>query len=637
MASSGTARYPGTDQFPNTNVFPGQGTRPMPWILYSTSDVTTDPPVWTDATAAAREWTTQRGRSSELDEVDAGTATIVVDNATRTFDPIINSNIRPMNRWWIRTYNPGGEVQDIFKGYAESYKQAWLSKRNTEAHTIVSCADEFKLLALGRLPVTSPPRDTYADVVLFDAPSGYWQFPERDALTPTVGPALTLDTGFTSAGSLVGGSAIVGEEIGGWLGPLGSGDGVFLPAFDDNEGQPGNACGLAEFTVEFWFMTGDATPAANRQLIVGQNVSALRNWRFLLNTGGTVLFEAREDTGPTLRQVTTTSTLNADTWYHIVGTIDGGSIRIYLNGTQEASTGFTGVVDQPHDAGERMSIVGEAENFEYDEVAFYPTGLSATRIAAHYTAGTARGFSGGQVAGTRAGAILDAVTSHAPRRIDAGERQMPGRFMRGQPTVDELRDTARAEAPDGVLFVSRAGEIVLLDNDHRASSPYNTVQATFDDDGTDFPYQEFDPDFSEAFLFNEFNLTGVGFGGAIADASQLDTSSDATSQARYGSRPAPPRQLPIIVAADLTSIGDDLLAKYKDPLQRIQLIGFKTATPDVTEAIFKRDIGDRIRVFRRPVGGGSAYDQTLFIQSVRVSASAKDAGLWSVTWGVSPV
>lgn len=612
----------------------GQGTRPEPLVMYSTSDATTDPPVWTDATTAVRAFSVNRGRASELEEVDAGTASIVVDNATRTFDPIINTAIRPMNRWWIREQFTG-ETQDVFKGYAESYKPGWLSKRNTEAHVTVSCADEFKVLALGRLPVTSPPRDTYTDVVLFDAPSGYWQFPERDALTATVGPGLTMDVGFASAGSLVGGAAIVGEEIGGWLGPLGSGEVVATPAFDDGqEGQPGNACGLAEFTVEFWFMTGDATPAANRQLLIGQNVGGLRNWRFLLNTTGTVTLEAREDTGPTLRTITSTATLAADTWYHIVGTIDGGSVRLYINGTQEASTGFTGVVDTPHDAGERMSIAGEAENFEYDEVAFYPTGLSATRIAAHYTAGVSRGFDGGQVSGPRAGYILDAVTNHAPRRLDAGVRQMPGRFMRGQAPLEELRDCARAELSDGVLFISRAGEVVLLDSDHRSSSPYNTVQATFDDDGTDLPYQDFDPDYSEAFLINEWNLTGVGFGGSVPDASQLDTSSDATSIARYGNRPRS-LQLPVISASELGLIGDALLAKYKDPTQRIQRIGFITATPDVTEAIMRRDIGDKIRVFRRPVGGGAAYDQSLFIQQIAMNGTPD--GLWTVTWGVSPV
>ena len=106
-------------------------------------------------------------------------------------------------------------------------------------------------------------------------------------------------------------------------------------------------------------------------------------------------------------------------------------------------------------------------------------------MAAHYQAGTQRGFPAAQVSGARAAAVIDAINPFTARRLDAGERQMPGRFMRGQAPLEELRDCAKAEGPDGVLFISRAGEVVLLDNDHRASAPYNTVQATFDDDGSD--------------------------------------------------------------------------------------------------------------------------------------------------------
>ena len=37
-----------------------------------------------------------------MQAVDAGTATIVLDNRTRVFDPAHNTAIRPFNRWWIR-------------------------------------------------------------------------------------------------------------------------------------------------------------------------------------------------------------------------------------------------------------------------------------------------------------------------------------------------------------------------------------------------------------------------------------------------------------------------------------------------------------------------------------------------------
>jgi len=44
----------------------------------------------------------------------------------------------------------------------------------SDAVCVVSCSDETKILALISLPLTNPPRESYANVVLFDDPTGYW-------------------------------------------------------------------------------------------------------------------------------------------------------------------------------------------------------------------------------------------------------------------------------------------------------------------------------------------------------------------------------------------------------------------------------------------------------------------------------
>ena len=129
-------------------------------------------PLWVDVTTKVRSFSVSRGRENELGEVDAGTATIVLDNRTRTFDPVVSTGIRPMNRWWIREQFTG-ETQSIFLGYAESYDQAWVQPN--EATTVVNCADEMKVLALYGLPITSPARNSYSEVVASDLPAGYWK------------------------------------------------------------------------------------------------------------------------------------------------------------------------------------------------------------------------------------------------------------------------------------------------------------------------------------------------------------------------------------------------------------------------------------------------------------------------------
>jgi hypothetical protein len=155
----------------------GQGNTPEAWVLYSTSDVTDTSPVWVDATAKLRGFSVSRGRENELNSIDAGTATVALNNRNRTFDPAFNSGIRPLNRWWIREQF-SGETQDMFVGYAEAYKQEYPPPGFSDAVTTVTCSDEFKLLSLDALPTTSPPRANYVEVVMFDRPAGFWGLTE---------------------------------------------------------------------------------------------------------------------------------------------------------------------------------------------------------------------------------------------------------------------------------------------------------------------------------------------------------------------------------------------------------------------------------------------------------------------------
>jgi hypothetical protein len=149
----------------------GQGNFPELWVLYSESNANATP-VWSDATSKVKSFSVSRGRETEVVTVAAGTATVTLDNHERDFDPDANPGIRPINRWWIRVQFSGA-TEDIFKGYADSYDQVWPAPVG-DAETVVQCTDEFKVLTLDSLPVTSPPRDTYGGVVESDNPAGYW-------------------------------------------------------------------------------------------------------------------------------------------------------------------------------------------------------------------------------------------------------------------------------------------------------------------------------------------------------------------------------------------------------------------------------------------------------------------------------
>lgn len=158
------------------------GLEPYPVVrFYLTTSPAGDPsPVWVDRTAFMRSYATSRGKSNELDAFDAGTATVELDDRTRIFDPTVTAAIKPFNRGWLFE-DFRGTVRDLFKGYAESYVHSYDSSGIVDSVATVRFTDEFKVLTLGALPTTSPPRDTYGELVQADIPDGYWPMTDDPA------------------------------------------------------------------------------------------------------------------------------------------------------------------------------------------------------------------------------------------------------------------------------------------------------------------------------------------------------------------------------------------------------------------------------------------------------------------------
>jgi hypothetical protein len=142
------------------------------------------------------------------------------------------------------------------------------------------------------------------------------------------------------------------------------------------------------FTIEFWARpTGsdnDDVPVNNR---IGSG-----------NRSGWVFFQRAAATGWNFRMYDGnssnlgwdltggTSQLNA--WSHVVVTWNGSSARLYVNGTDtNASNTGSGIYNPSAAAIFSMGALADGSspfNGSVDEVAFYPTALSAPRILEHY-------------------------------------------------------------------------------------------------------------------------------------------------------------------------------------------------------------------------------------------------------------
>lgn len=607
-------------------------------IVYTTDDASVASPTWIAVDANdVRSVTVTRGRDGELGRVDAGTAQLVLNNRERLFDPQIVTDLAPMNRWVLQAQH-AGNTYPIFTGYAESYEQQWPAT-GMDAITLVRLVDEFKVLAMDRLPVMDPPTaQTYADVIAFDKPQGYWQFQDPNEfiiIRPTIGSTLLTSGTQARVGTPIIGDDSV-ENIANVLYGARTttayiysidGEDTATPALEI--GGPGDASGLTEFSYEQWFKSDEATPAVERIIVEGpwHDADSGPTWALSLLPAGTIRMYLHTTT-PALSTVTGTTSLTANTWYHIAVTYDGSFVRLFLNGVVENSGAIANAVRARGTVNQYLSLGRGTPGGTrgYDEVAFYRYAIDTARVLAHYTAGTQRGYPV-QSPEDRCYAVMADSTSIAGTDFNSTiGREMIPTFTHGQSPLDELRQAEAAESTSAFLFVTKDGTVKMLQDAYEGIAPYNAVQATFDDDSTDLPYTETTVEKSETFLWNLIEISRVG--------GEVYTDSDAASVSKNLRRPLVIPALPIVAQGDIIAIAANLLARYKDPVERIPSISVYLKTSALIAACLDRDLGDLIRVLRTHPAGGARIDQELHIQSINLTA--QPGRPWTMRFGVSP-
>ncbi len=119
-----------------------------------------DAPSWTTISTEGQSFEIDRGRSFELDAVNAGTATVVFNNPTRHFDPYYTGspyypNVTANRRIRIRA-SYGGDTWTLFDGFADSWTQESPDVSNNWAITTLAATDVFKWLTRNNLVPVHP-------------------------------------------------------------------------------------------------------------------------------------------------------------------------------------------------------------------------------------------------------------------------------------------------------------------------------------------------------------------------------------------------------------------------------------------------------------------------------------------------
>lgn len=152
--------------------------------------------------------------------------------------------------------------------------------------------------------------------------------------------------------------------------------------------------GRVPFSVEAWVRRTSVNETAWRKIVAKDTGTGAREGWGLAITSSSYgpapqrFFLERFAAGVSNVVIGTTASV-AGTWYHVVGTYDGSTMRIYLNGALEASAPSTTSMG---DSTTPLRIsglgAGDAELLPgmVDEVAVYDRALSAAQVLEHYTA-----------------------------------------------------------------------------------------------------------------------------------------------------------------------------------------------------------------------------------------------------------
>lgn len=118
-------------------------------------------PVWVDVSYYVREVHIRRGRQHELGQPEAGTATILLDNRLRNFDPAYQAGpfygkILPMRRVRVSA-EWEGTCYPLFTGFAESWGLRW--GPGLDGVCELQAVDGFKALGLLKVVELSVPQE----------------------------------------------------------------------------------------------------------------------------------------------------------------------------------------------------------------------------------------------------------------------------------------------------------------------------------------------------------------------------------------------------------------------------------------------------------------------------------------------
>lgn len=230
-----------------------------------------------------------------------------------------------------------------------------------------------------------------------------------------------------------------------------------------------------------------------------------------------------------------------------------------------------------------------------------------------------------ELSGARMNRILDSANWDASARIIAtGSSQMQGTTLPDSP-LTELFLTADSEL--GEFYIDASGNAVFrartgILQDTRSTNP----QARFGDGGTaagELMYLDVEISNDDAQLYNEARIARSG--------GSQQTASDAASIADFLTHTFERTDLMLVSDSEALAYAQWIVYISKDPELRFDKLIIKPQKDEdgLFPQVLDREIGDRIKVTRRPPGGGDPVVREVFIRGMQFDIQPYD---WTVSY-----
>lgn len=541
----------------------------------------TDPgstPTWVDVSSKVLSVSTSCGRQTELDQVQASTCSIRLDNGDRRFDPTYTGspyypNVLPMRKVRVSaTYS--AVTYYLFTGFITAWPMQWDAP--AWGSVTVTATDGFEMLS--RLNLTANTSNRVSN----------WSFESDTSGWTTSNGTLTRIT---------------------------------------TDSQHGVACG--KLTAHASVSPSDAyalgSPGATNGFVIN-HMYEVTAWIFVPSGLSITLTNAK------MAQSTTTS-LSSSTNTAVATAFDTWQKKSFRFSTGSGFDGATGLVLAASLTDcyvyFELAETGASKYMLIDAIKVEDLGAftSLTEFNALVSGGPTPYFPA-ETTGLRVSNALNAVDwPHADRALDPGIETVAAATITAADQTSALAHIQEvADVEPGIFFIDGQGRATFHDRDKRYGT--SSVVTLKDSAGT-ISYQQLDPHFDVERVYNDVTVQRSG--------GTAQNTTDATSIGRYFRRPLSlsPALTNDIAAHDRATFE---LAMHKDPRHRFERLVMK---PQANTAIWPYALGlnisDKVTVQRSPKTTPHVTDETIsktsFVEGISHDITP---GEWTTTLQLSP-